>query len=93
MNLSLREKHSLRIVAAYVVFLAVCLYWERQDHRDTSTSTSDRGLLDTEAALQRLEDGESIKVERWHGHDLLVRGDLVLDADALDEPTGEPEDE
>lgn len=95
MELSQREKHSLRIVGAYIVFLVACLYLEWQDHSDTSPTESraqdDRWRDRREQALQRLENGGSIKVERWHGHDLVLRGDLVVDAEALGEPTTDEE--
>jgi hypothetical protein len=36
-------------------------------------------------SLDRLEDGESIIIDRWHGHKLELRGHPVIDADALPE--------
>jgi hypothetical protein len=89
MELNHREKHSLRIVGAYVVF-------ERKDHSSQQSSPSERDQQPRdlhEQALQRLEDGDSIRVERWHGHDLVLRGDLVVDAEALDEPTTDENEE
>jgi len=34
--------------------------------------------------LRRLEDGDSVRVYRWHGHELEVRGDLVVDVEAVE---------
>lgn len=93
MELSHREKHSLAIVGAYVVFLVCCLHLEWQDHSraDTTAPTNSQGQQpeSRERALQRLENGGSIKLDRWHGHDLVLRGDLVVDTEALDDPADE----
>lgn len=53
--------------------------------RFNTASTSDNGgphsgqqvRLD-ERALERLEDGDSMKIPRWHGGDLVLRGDMVV---------------
>jgi len=42
--------------------------------------------------LRRLEDGDSLRTRRWHGHELQLRADLVVDADELPESETEPED-
>jgi len=41
--------------------------------------------------MNRLEDGESIIIDRWHGRKLELRGHPVIDADSL--PANESEDE
>lgn len=69
--------------------LGVLVYWTF----DMLTSTSGSGPGDreervspsfdsvrlTEPALDRLEAGDSIAVDRWHGGELVLSGDVVLD--------------
>lgn len=46
-----------------------------------------------EPALERLERGEPISLERWHGGDLVLHGDVVIDADKVDTDDGGRTDE
>ncbi len=85
MELSHRERHSLRIVGAYCVFLAIMLWWE---FRERSSSDESVEPTDRERVLERLEQGETVRIPRWHGHELELSGELVVDAEALpDEET------
>lgn len=38
-----------------------------------------------EEHLERIENGESVAVRRWHGHELVLEGDLVIDAKELED--------
>lgn len=39
--------------------------------------------------LRRLEDGETLRVERWHGHSVELSADLVVDAEQAEEAEAE----
>lgn len=38
-----------------------------------------------EQAFQRLEQGEDISISRWHGGELVLRGDVVIDVEDVEE--------
>ncbi|WP_439028425.1 hypothetical protein [Haloarchaeobius sp. DT45] len=52
---------------------------------DSGRSWTDQEISLSEDHLRRLEDGETVQVRRWHGHDLVLGGSMVIDVDALDE--------
>jgi len=50
---------------------------------DSSRTWTEQSVELSEDHLQRLENGDSVKVHRWHGHDLVIGGGMVIDADQL----------
>jgi hypothetical protein len=38
----------------------------------------------SEGHLRRLENGETVKVPRWHGHDLVLDASIVIDAEEVE---------
>lgn len=71
------------------MFLLVLLWWEFKDRHCTDRNPV--GATDRERVLERLERGETVRVPRWHGHDLELSGEVVVDAEAL--PTDDETDQ
>lgn len=47
-----------------------------------------------EQALERIERGETVTVDRWHGGAVCLQGDVVVDVEEIvEEPTEEDSDE
>lgn len=64
---------------AYLAFIAgYAFYLLFEDSGEPEPVTEQTARLDEER-LRRLEDGETLRVHRWHGHELELRGDLVVD--------------
>jgi len=59
---------------------------------DRRGPTGQRVDLD-ERALERLEDGEKVKIRRWHGGDLLLRGDVVVSVPSESDDAQDESDE
>lgn len=84
-KLSLQDRMAVGVFVAYLLFVVASL-WLEYGRTTTTTRTTDRN----EELLDRLERGETVRVPRWHGHDLELSGSLIVDADALDD---DPDDE
>lgn len=73
------------VLIGYLLGLVVWyLYDVGTDVEDTPRSWSDQSVTLNEDHLQRLEDGDSVKVRRWHGHELVLDGGMVIDAEQGD---------
>lgn len=55
--------------------------------QDTDADRHTQTAMLSEDHLTRLEGGESVVIRRWHGHDLVIDGSLVVDV--TDEGGGE----
>ena len=65
--------------------VGVCLMEWVQPDDPTPSPTAEQTVTLGEDDLRRLEDGGSLAVHRWHGHELHVRGDVVVDVPASQE--------
>lgn len=52
-----------------------------------SVTWDEQDVTLSEAHLQRLEDGDRVRIHRWHGHAVDLEGSLVVDTDELDADT------
>jgi len=80
------------VFIGYVVGLLV---WWVYEAVTTDTDTGSRTLTEqdvtlSEDHLQRLEDGDSVKLSRWHGGDLVLDGTIVVDAGQPEEGHSDP---
>lgn len=50
-----------------------------------TTAWTEQTVTLTEDHLRRLEDGDTVAVQRWHGHELLLGGGMVIDAEMIGE--------
>jgi len=66
--------------------------WVQPDDPAPTRSTEQTVTLG-EDDLRRLEDGDSLAVHRWHGHELHVRGDVVVDVPTSQDAAKEDADE
>jgi hypothetical protein len=81
---------------AYLGFMlgVALMTWTRDDGPDRGDGgryqgrNAERWTLH-EDDLRRLEDGGSLRAERWHGHEVELSADLVVDADELPEEQAE----
>jgi hypothetical protein len=92
-DLSAEEALAVAVVVLYLAWeasRAVTSTSSTHTHHELEEEWTRLGVCDRHA-LDRLEDGESIVIERWHGHNLEVRADRVIDADTLDEEPDETE--
>jgi hypothetical protein len=71
------------IAGILVWFFADTLTSSPPTTSDSSRTWTEQSVELSEDHLQRLEDGDSVKVHRWHGHDLVIGGGMVNDADQL----------
>jgi len=84
-------------------YLFACLVWWLAESWPTATSQSARrdavqqvGGYDRvelgEQALERIERGETVAVDRWHGGAIQLQGDVVIDAEEIVEEQPDEED-
>ena len=77
------------LAMAFALFVSLLALWELVSSATSSSSepaaTTGRGAHLPEPALERLERGETVVVERWHGHDLELSGTQVIDVSAVKE--------
>lgn len=67
--------------------LGIMLMWA-VDHLggdEERPRSSEQHVTLTEQHLRRIEDGETLKVHRWHGHELVLGGDMVIDAGEVED--------
>lgn len=71
------------VLLGYLLGIGVWYLFEKtSESSTTSTSTwTEQEVTLTEDHLQRIEQGEPVRVARWHGHDLVLDGALVVDAE------------
>ncbi|MFU1780710.1 hypothetical protein ACM16X_04950 [Haloarcula japonica] len=82
------NRYSLRLSATdwvligYVAGLVLWFIAETltADAPEDSRTWNEQQVTLGERDLERLEDGDSVKVRRWHGHDLVIDGTIVVDA-------------
>jgi len=80
-------------VAYLGLVLGVCL--QQWMTSDGPTRVTEQDVTLAEDDLRRLEDGDSLAVHRWHGHELHLRGDVVVDVPSeveTDQGDGEESD-
>jgi hypothetical protein len=68
------------VLVGYLLGLAVLWFAKELESTPTEPSTSwteESRTLD-EDHLRRLEDGEPVRLRRWHGNDLVLEGALVV---------------
>lgn len=75
---------------AYLIFVGIyALFWlvERAIFSPSTSSTTSTqpewGEYLGEPALERLERGETIHVDRWHGNTLILSGESIIDVQSL----------
>lgn len=72
--------------------LGVAIQQWMQD--DDPGRVTEQSMTLNEDDLRRLEDGGSLALPRWHGNELHLQGDVVVDVPAVedDQPDGEATD-
>lgn len=78
------------ILIGYLLGLGLWWFieWSTAGHPEESSRREQRVDL-SEDHLRRLEDGSTVSVRRWHGHDLVLDGSVVVDAEQIE---GDQED-
>lgn len=71
------------VLIGYLIGLLVIWIAETAGQDSTPTRRTEQSVRLDEEHLERIEDGESVQVRRWHGHDLVLEGDLVIDVDRV----------
>ena len=69
------------VLVGYLLGLAV-YWWAVDTDREAWT---DQDVLLAEDHLQRLEAGETVQIQRWHGQDLELSGMQVIDVEHVEE--------
>ena len=94
-DLQRSDRFALGIFVTYFLFCVAYLWVEyRSASAPTSSSTETNRVGHSphdEQVLDRLERGETVRVPRWHGHELELSAALVVDADALDQEDADGE--
>jgi len=80
-GLKTEDRLAVGIFIAYLLFVVASLWFEYARSATSSTRPRDR----QEQLLDRLERGETVRIPRWHGHELELSGSLIVDADQLDD--------
>jgi len=80
------------VFIGYVVGLLVWWVYEAvtADPDTGSRTWTEQSMTLSEDHLQRLEDGDSVKLSRWHGGDLVLDGTIVVDAGRPEEGHNDP---
>jgi len=94
------NRYALRLKAedwVLIGYLAGILLWFvadtlTADEPDSGRSWTEQQVTLTEEHLQRIEDGETVSVRRWHGHELVIGGGMVIDAEEIDSTEGDTAD-
>ena len=77
------------LATAFALFVSLLALWEIVSRATSSPETTARETGHsahlTERALERLENGETVAVERWHGHTLELSGTQVIDIERIEE--------
>lgn len=76
------------VAYAVAVFLTLMAVWEVIRSVTSSSEPApqtEQSVTLGEDALRRLEDGEPVTVQRWHGGDLELTGAQVIDVEPVDE--------
>lgn len=92
-------RYSLRLSAedwVLIGYIAGLLVWFIADtlapeDGDTTAARNEQEVTLTEDDLRRIEDGDTVKLRRWHGHELVLGGGMVIDADQIDVEEGDPD--
>jgi len=69
------------LLIGYLLGLVVIYIAQEIESTPTDTATrtwTEQDVHLSEDHLQRLEDGETVRVSRWHGHDLVLNGAIVV---------------
>jgi hypothetical protein len=81
MRLNTEDRLALGIVVIYALFCLGMLWVKFREL--TESEPAPDSTISRREALDRLEQGETMRVERWHGHDLELSGELIVDAEKL----------
>lgn len=77
------------VLIGYLIGLGLWYIFETSTAEETARSWTEQNVTLSEDHLQRLENGDSVAVSRWHGHDLVLEGSIVVDQDALEDGDGQ----
>jgi hypothetical protein len=69
---------------AGVLLVAALDYIFSSTSSTSSNSWTDQSRVLDEAHLQRLEQGDPVRIQRWHGCDLVIEGEVVIDVDEVE---------
>lgn len=70
------------VLVGYLLACALFYLWERSSTQPANPQPRGQDVTLHEDALQRIENGKTVVVRRWHGADLELRGGNVIDVDA-----------
>lgn len=72
------------VLIGYAAGLIV--WWFVDDLGDApDRSWTEQQITLDEEHLDRIENGDSVAVRRWHGHELVLEGDVVIDANEIED--------
>lgn len=69
------------MLIGYLLALALVAWaTESMDSEPSTSPRTEQNVTLSEDALRRLENGDTYRLDRWHGHSVELRADLVVDA-------------